>query len=120
MKKIFVLICMLICPNVFAQQGIRVVNPDKNTKIEIILKKPAKEFGGRLDFVVSKAELDLVLCDEADREIKRVKISDNGEYNFGELPQGRYFLRFDNCIKKNEPKEDKAQPYIMNLPYVRK
>lgn len=120
MKKIFILFIALICAPSFAFDPIKVVNPDENTKIEIILKKPAKEFGGKLDFVVSKAELNLVLCDETDREIKRVKISDNGEYNFGELPEGKYFLRFDNCIKKTEPKEDKAQPYIMDLPYVRK
>ena len=119
MKKLF-LILFLCCLPVSAQESYRVVNPDENTKVEIILDKDAREFKGNVEIINGAPCFDLILCNEKGLELKRTKTDSLGQYNFGALSKGRYFLKFDNVIKQTQPKKDKAAPYIMDLPYVKK
>ena len=102
MKKLFVLFCLLFCAPVFAQEPIKVVNPDENTKVEIILTAPAREFSLDLDIVKGLGDFEVILCNEQGTELKRTIAGQNGEYNFPEI------------------KEDKAAPFMHDLPYIRK
>lgn len=103
-----------------AHEPLKIVNPDKNTKIEVVVLKRAEKFGGNLDIVKGEAQFEVILCDEKGKELKRTKVSENGDYNFGSLDSGKYFLKLENTLKK-PPKEfvDKAAPNIMDIPYLR-
>lgn len=121
MKKVMILAAIFIIGlKSFANEPIKVVNPDKNTKIEIILYKPAKKFGGNLEIAKGQGDFEVILCDEGGRELKRTKVGEKGEYNFGTTNAGRYYLKLQNNFKK-PPEEfiDKAAPNIMDVPYVR-
>lgn len=119
MKKIFLLL-FLLNMQAFALEPIRVTDPCDSTKVEFTLSAPAKEFKGNIQIVKGALGFDLVLCNESGLELKRTKIDNFGEYNFGALEKGRYFLKFENVIKPKVQKEDKAAPYIMDIPYQRK
>lgn len=120
MKKLLVLFCLLFCAPVFAQEPIKVVNPDENTKVEIILTAPAREFSLDLDIVKGLGDFEVILCNEQGTELKRTIAGQNGEYNFGAVDKGKYFLKFKNNLQTPEIKEDKAAPFIQDLPYIRK
>ena len=119
MKKLL-LILLLLNMQAFALEPIRVTDPCDSTKVEFTLSAPAKEFKGNIQIVKGALGFDLVLCNESGLELKRTKIDNFGEYNFGALEKGRYFLKFENVIKPKVQKEDKAAPYIMDIPYQRK
>lgn len=118
--KYFFVILLLLCGFCCAQEPIKVVNPDKDTKIEVVVSTPAKEFGGKLDVVKGEGKFNIILCDESGKELKRTKVSESGDYNFGSVNTGKYFLKLENTFKK-PPEEfiDKAAPNIMDIPYVR-
>ena len=120
MKKLLVLFCLLFCAPVFAQEPIKVVNPDENTKVEVVLAAPAREFALDLDIVKGLGDFEVILCNEQGIELKRTRAGQNGEYNFGALDKGKYFLKFKNNLQMPEIKEDKAAPFIKDLPYIRK
>lgn len=120
MKKLLVLFYLLACTSVFAQEPIKVVNPDENTKVEIILTAPAREFSLDLDIVKGLGDFEVILCNEQGTELKRTIAGQNGEYNFGTVDKGKYFLKFKNNLQIPEIKEDKAAPFMQDLPYIRK
>ena len=111
---------MLITMPTFAYESIKVINPDENTKVEITLDAPAQEFSLDLDIVKGLGDFEVILCNESGAELKRTIAGQNGEYNFGAVDKGKYFLKFKNNMKTPEIKEDKAAPYIKDLPYIRK
>ena len=73
---------------------------------------------GSLDLDIPEIK---ILCDKDGKELKRAQVMQNGECTFGEVDKGKYFIKFKNRapIIENKP-QDKAAPYIMELPYVRK
>lgn len=119
MKKLLIL--FLITLPTYALEPFRVVNPDENTKVEIVLSAPAKDFALNLDILKGMGNFELILCDSQGEELKRAQVMQNGEYTFGEVDKGKYFIKFKNHAPTVEKKpQDKAAPYIMELPYVRK
>lgn len=120
MKKIFTLFLVFFCTAAFAYEPIKVVNPDENTKVEVVLTASAKEFALDLDIVKGQGDFEVILCNEQGTELKRTRAGQNGEYNFGALDKGKYFLKFKNNLQMPEIKEDKAAPFIKDLPYIRK
>ena len=119
MKKLL-LILLLLNLQAFALEPIKVIDPKDGTKVEITLNSPAKEFRGNIEVVKGMSNFDLVLCNESGLELKRTKIDNFGEYNFGALEKGRYYLKFENIVKPKTQKQDKAAPYIVDIPYHRK
>ncbi len=119
MKKLLAL--FLIALPTYALEPFSVVNPDENTKVEVVLNTPAKDFALNLDVVKGSGDFELILCDKDGKELKRAQVMQNGECSFGEVDKGKYFIKFKNRAPIIEKKpQDKAAPYIMELPYVRK
>ena len=120
MKKISIILCLLFYTSVFAQEPIKVVNPDENTKVEVVLTAPAREFTLDLDIVKGLGDFEVILCNEQGAELKRASTGQNGQYNFGAVDKGKYFLKFKNNLQMPKIKEDKAAPFMQDLPYIRK
>ena len=124
MKKIFLLILPLIILNhACALEPFKIKNPDVNTKIEFTLDRNAQNFS--LDTKIFGAQavnkdFEIILCYEHQTPLKRAKLNHDGTLSFGSLKEGRYFLKFNNIPQAHKEKpQDKAAPYIMNLPYIK-